>query len=446
MIRSRGWRGAPRGVPKVWRVLVFALPGLWILGVVSWQLTHPTGIPAVQLLAAAPAIACAGSGRRPCVVLGGVCAAFALVPLGSVEEEHGMGIRAGTCGAIFAVVVAGYLTTGRRLRLMRELERTREAATAAQQVLLRPPPPRLDGLTVAAGHLSATRGALMGGDLYEALDTRHGVRVVIGDVRGHGLPAIGAVAALLGSFREAAHDEPELSGVLRRLDRAMQRHLRERADREPGAGGRVVDGGEPDGPLAEEFVTVLLLELRAGRRPTALNCGHPWPYLLTTAPDGAGHLDGAGHPDGTGSRDGHGPRAMRAVRLADADPLPPLGAFPLPAELPVVSCRRLGGGDTLVLHTDGAEDARDASGAFFPLGSALLAAAGGGSGTECGPAAGADAVVGPQAIVEQVCSALLRHARGRLRDDAALLVLRCERQRIPAPAGAGRAAGAEPVP
>lgn len=55
------------------------------------------------------------------------------------------------------------------------------------------------------------------------------------------------------------------------------------------------------------------------------------------------------------------------VRLAFGEPLPPLGPFPLPAELPVVRCGQLLPGEGLFLHTDGVEDARDAQGRFFLL-------------------------------------------------------------------------------
>ncbi|WP_347239831.1 SpoIIE family protein phosphatase [Streptomyces lydicus] len=177
------------------RAVVFVLPGLWVLGVVAWELCRPTG------------------GRL----------------LRAVEPAAGVGTRVMTCGAILAVIGAGCLTAGRRLRLVRELERTREVAVAAQRVVLRPLPRRVDGVLLAADHLSASEGAMVGGDLYEVVATRHGVRAVIGDVRGHGLQAIGTVAAMLGSFREVAHDEPELGEVLRRLERAHRRHLRERA-------------------------------------------------------------------------------------------------------------------------------------------------------------------------------------------------------------------------
>ncbi|SPE48482.1 Stage II sporulation protein E (SpoIIE) [Streptomyces netropsis] len=391
------------GTGRCWRGLVFALPGLWVLGVVVFELLSPLGTPFIQLLAAAPAIACAGSGRRQCVVLGGGCALFALVPLGSSGHPDPMG-RAGTCCAILAVVVAGYLTTGRRLRLLRELERLREIAATAQQALLRPLPPRIDGITVAGGHLSASEGALVGGDLYEALATPHGVRIVMGDVRGHGLGAIGTVAAVLGSFREAAHDEVELPGVLRRLERALQRHLGQRAGAEPrtAAPGAPVGAPAPkqederERSCAEEFVTVLLLELRADGEVAVLNCGHPWPYRLRCAADGG----------------------ARAVVVTSGEPLPPLGAFPLPAEMPVMRLPRLLPGDALVLHTDGAEDARNAAGAFFPLESVLAEAAHG-------------TPIVPATVVEHVRCALLRHTGGLLTDDIALLALRDDRQRLP---------------
>lgn len=371
MIRTRAvrWR----------RGMVFALPGLWVLAVVAAELLSPRGTHLVQLLAAAPALACAGTGRRQCVVLAGVCALLALVPLGS-DGRLDTAARLCTCCAIVAVATLAHLLTAGRRRLLKELERAREIAAAAQRTLLRPLPPRLGGMTLAGGHLSVSEGALVGGDLYEALATPHGVRVVIGDVRGHGLGAIGTVAAVLGSFREAAHDEPELPGVLRRLERALQREL-----------------GEPS--LGEEFVTVLLLEVGPDGLVKALNCGHPWPHRLSR---------------GSGRR-------VRAAAVGRGDPLPPLGLFPLPGRLSVARLTRLAPGDALVLHTDGAEDARDARGEFFPLARALAEAA---------PVA----PVVPAAVVERVRTALLRHTGGRLSDDMALMVLRRDRCRVAGPA------------
>ncbi|WP_037670605.1 PP2C family protein-serine/threonine phosphatase [Streptomyces griseus] len=299
-----------------------------------------------------------------------------------LAHQPGLVARIVTSVVFFAVGTGLILHV--RQALLQELRQARQVARVAQNALLRPLPPRIDGLHTAAAQLSADQGSRVGGDLYEVIATEHGVRVVMGDVRGHGLAALGTVAAVLGSFREAVHDEPELGGVLRRLDRALTRHLRERA--------------RDEHPVVEEFVTVLLLEIRPDGELLCLNCGHPWPYLLT---------------------------GTRVTPLADTDPLPPLGPFPLPPDLPAEPVGHLLPGESLVLHTDGAEDARDAHGRFFSL-----------------PEAIADAVHGqpvtPQTILRTVFTALLRHTAGRPSDDIALLVLRNDRGAIHcgAPSGA----------
>ncbi|MEV0482275.1 PP2C family protein-serine/threonine phosphatase [Streptomyces sp. NPDC050508] len=300
-----------------------------------------------------------------------------------LAQQNSLGARIVT-SAVFFAVGTGLIVQVRR-SLLRELRQIRQIAGAAQNALLRPLPPRLDGLNIAAAQLSAERGAVVGGDLYEVIATEHGVRVVMGDVRGHGIAAIGTVAAVLGSFREAAHDEPDLEGVLRRLERALARHLRERARAEHPATGAL----DPDSPVAEEFVTVLLLEIGADGELRALNCGHPWPYRLS----------------GTG-----------AEPLARADPLPPLGPFPLPAVLPFVCCGQLLPGEALFLYTDGAEDARDARGCFFPLADVLA------------EVVGQHSLPVPQSVLGSVFTALLRHTGGTPTDDVAILVVRNDRK------------------
>ncbi|MFF3494114.1 PP2C family protein-serine/threonine phosphatase [Streptomyces sp. NPDC002795] len=296
-----------------------------------------------------------------------------------LAQLDGTGARIATSAVFFAVGTGLILRV--RHTLMRELSETRAVADAAQSAVLRPLPPRLDGLALAAGQLSADRAASVGGDLYDVVATDHGVRVVMGDVRGHGIAALGTVGAVLGSFREAAHDEEELGPLLRRLERAHARYLRQCAG----------DGH----PVAEEFVTVLLLEIRGDGAVHALNCGHPWPYLLR-------------------------PGAVRCVEpMSGGDPMPPLGPFPLPAELPPVCCGRVRPGEGLLLHTDGVEDARDRHGRFFALRSTLDGA------VRRGP-------ITPQAVIHAVYSRLLCHVGGRLGDDAALLVLRNDRSRVPA--------------
>ncbi|MFJ5779614.1 PP2C family protein-serine/threonine phosphatase [Streptomyces sp. NPDC093094] len=301
------------------------------------------------------------------------------------EQQAGLGVRIGTSALFFAVGTGLILHV--RWVLLRELRQARRVARAAQSVLLRPPPPRVDGLSTAAVQLSADRGACVGGDLYDVVATEHGVRAVMGDVRGHGLGALGAVAALLGSFREAVHDEPDLGRVLRRMDRAFARHLRERAD------GEHPCGAAPSDPVTEEFVTVLLLEIRPDGGIFALNCGHPWPYRT----------------------------AATVESLTRADPLPPLGPFPLPADLPALSCGPLLPGQSLVLYTDGAEDARDGRGRFFDLRQAL----------------GRTAGDRPRVMLHTVLKALKRHTGGRPTDDVALLILQNDRPEPPCtPSGA----------
>ncbi|MEV5440421.1 PP2C family protein-serine/threonine phosphatase [Streptomyces sp. NPDC052682] len=324
-----------------------------------------------------------------------------------LAQQQGAGARIAT-SAVFLAVGAGIVVHARRA-LLRELRQARRVAGAAQSVLLRPLPPRVAGLTVAAAQLSADRGAAVGGDLYEVVATEHGVRAVMGDVRGHGLGALATVAAVLGSFREAAHDEPDLGGVLRRLERALARHLRERALAEHPSSGLV-----PDGSVAEEFVTLLLVEIRPDGQTHALNCGHPWPYLLSDT---------------------------RVEQLAADEPYPPLGPFPLPPELPAVPLGQLLPGDALVLYTDGVEDARDAHGRFFPLAAVLAAAV-------------REQPLSSQTVLRRVFGALMHHTRGAPADDVALLVLTNSRGLPPGPRGCDRAgsaaaawpAGAHPQP
>ncbi|MFJ8718900.1 PP2C family protein-serine/threonine phosphatase [Streptomyces violaceus] len=295
----------------------------------------------------------------------------------------------GLPSALFFVVGTGViLHVGRTL--MRELRQLRRVAAAAQNALLRPLPSRIEGLDVAAAQLSAERGAAIGGDLYEVLATEHGVRAVMGDVRGHGIGAFGTVAAVLGCFREAAYDEEDLGGVLRRLERALDRHLRR----------------EHPASVAEEFVTLLLVEIRADGEMAALNCGHPWPYRLS---------------------------GTRVEQLAPADPYPPLGVFPLPDVLSTVGLGHLPPGAALFLYTDGVQDARDSRGRFFSLSTALTSAA-------------REASLAPKAVLRRVRRAVVDHTSGTPADDIALLVLRNGACMPPGARGTARTTTTDPQP
>lgn len=392
------------GRPVLARALLLFLPGLWTGTVVALAFVVPGRVHVVQLLTVAPVIACAATGRRSCVLIGGGCALVALLPLADAGMPGGFESQLGHVLAILAVIAISYLITGRRSRLTRELARAREIAVVAQSLVLRPLPPRLGPLALSCDYLSASRGARIGGDLYEVLATPYGIRVVLGDVRGHGLSAVGTVAALLGCFREAAHDEPELAGVLRRLDRSLARHLRDAAPAE----------GDEAAPRDEEFATAVLLELREDGTLYVLNCGHPSPYRLTASPC---------------------PRAEPLV----AEPLPPLGVLDPGAARRAVHRTVLAPGQGLFLHTDGADEARDAAGEFFALRSAI------GRATVHAVTGG---VLDPAALVAAVRGDLLAHAAPRgLTDDVALLALIRDPAPVPRPrddhpAGAGAEAGA----
>jgi hypothetical protein len=51
------------------------------------------------------------------------------------------------------------------------------------------------------------------------------VRLLVGDVRGKGLDAVRLAGVVLGSFRDAAQNRPDLSQVTAALDRSVTRAI-----------------------------------------------------------------------------------------------------------------------------------------------------------------------------------------------------------------------------
>ncbi len=199
-------------------------------------------------------------------------------------------------------------------------------AEAAQRALLRPPPARLGPLGLDVVYLAAAAEAKVGGDLYEVTRTaEHGIRVIMGDVRGKGLGAVELAADVLGMFRELAHDARTLAELAARLDTGLGRSL-----------GR-----------HEEFVTALLVEIDPeSGRTSIFNCGHPAPLLIPATASGA---------------------AAAVTAMEVPDPAPPLGLLSLgDSSRAQLSCI-LRPADQLLLYTDGITEARDANRAFYPL-------------------------------------------------------------------------------
>jgi sigma-B regulation protein RsbU (phosphoserine phosphatase) len=184
-------------------------------------------------------------------------------------------------------------------------------ADASQRALLRAMPSAIGPVGFAARYVSASEDAAVGGDLYEVAATPYGVRVIVGDVRGKGLEAVQTAASVLGAFRQAAFQEPDLAALARSLDHIVTRVIGE-----------------------EEFVTALLAQFQ-GDTVTLVNCGHHPPLLVHRAPS----------------------------LLDTGEPQPPLGLAPEP----VITSHDWPSSARLLLYTDGLVEARDARREFFPL-------------------------------------------------------------------------------
>ncbi|GGX77392.1 PP2C family protein-serine/threonine phosphatase [Streptomyces anandii] len=265
--------------------------------------------------------------------------------------------------AVLSALAVFYCVVRERRR--RQLEQVRAVAEAAQHVLLWPLPERIGPLTIACLYLAAEDEAQIGGDLYAATATGSGVRVMIGDVRGKGLAAIGEAALIIGAFREAAHRHPTLPELAVSLEESVARNLPHLES--------------PDDP-GERFATVLLVEIPDDDNITRiLSCGHPPPLLLR-------------------------PSSAVTIPVHPAAPLGIQGPQPADYTLDVFSFEP---GDTLLLYTDGVIEARDAGGQFFPF-------------AEC---AAQWAGSSPEELLHHVRRDLLAHVGGRLNDDAALIAL-----------------------
>lgn len=270
----------------------------------------------LPLLAVGPALAAAAC--RPWAVLR---IGFLAVALGAglsawlAAPVHGQAVMLST---LIAVTLASCLASVLRRRRERVLAAVRSVAEAAQNALLRPVPARVGQFQVAVRYSAAAAEARVGGDLYALVSTPYGVRLIVGDVRGKGLPAVSTAALVLGVFREAAYDEPDLLDVVGRIERSLARNL------------------APD-----DFVTAVVAGYPADGRMEIVNCGHAPPLLI--GPAGA------------------------VVPVEPVRPAPPLGLASLGGEAPSLEVVPFADGDQMLLYTDGVIEARDHGRAYFPL-------------------------------------------------------------------------------
>ncbi|MFD8145722.1 PP2C family protein-serine/threonine phosphatase [Streptomyces sp. NPDC059708] len=363
------------GHHQVLFALAEALPFAIALVVLVIELTPAHVVYTGPMLVATPALAAVTMGPRGTLAAAGLALAVSVVT--ATHNRAWGGQQVYTNLLALCLVAAASAMTSRAVRIRRdqELDQVRRIAEAAQEVLLRPVPARLGPVRAASMYLAAETGAQIGGDLYDAVQTRYGVRLIVGDVRGKGLPAVRAAAVVLGAFRESVHYEDDLVEVVDHCGAALRR------DAATASAG--LAGGED--ALIEGFVTALVAQIPDALHVQIVNRGHPAPLLLR---------DGEARP------------------LAPTVPLPPLGLEEFISGPPGrTDSYPFAPGDRLLLHTDGVLEARDGDDAFFDLAGAMEALR--------------DRT--RQSFLEGLRAALLRHVGGRLADDVAVvLVDRCE--------------------
>ncbi|MEY7981442.1 serine/threonine-protein phosphatase, partial [Streptomyces pilosus] len=186
------------------------MPLLIVLLVVCVDLFGGTGRIWLPLLSAGPALAAATS--RPAGVLGvGLLASLLGAGIGARHAVDASQLVA-VLAALLTVTLAGTLASALRVRRERTLAAVRSVAETAQHALLQPVPESVGPFQAAVHYSAAAAEARIGGDLYALVDTPYGVRTIVGDVRGKGLPAVGTAALVLGVFREAAPPQPGRAG------------------------------------------------------------------------------------------------------------------------------------------------------------------------------------------------------------------------------------------
>jgi serine phosphatase RsbU (regulator of sigma subunit) len=302
-------------------------------------------------------------------------AGLAVVTYAAVDSAWPDQYRAGL-GDFVLVALGGLLAviaSAVRLRKERQTLHIQDIAETTRRTVLRPLPPHWAGLEQAGVYLAADVEARVGGDFYDIQPGPHGTRVLVGDVQGKGLAAVETAAALLGTFREAGYHEKDLATVAERLEIRMLRHRR-----------HTTALGRDDG---DRFATAVLIGFPDDPSATVevVNFGHEAPLAV-------------------------GPHGVRELPSGDGLPL---GLCDLVGGLPPVRRVPLAADETLLLVTDGVSEARDRSGAFYPL-----------ARDNAGAVAADPGRARPRRLVRRVRDGVLRHSGGRLGDDTTAFAVR----------------------
>ncbi|MGY0064665.1 PP2C family protein-serine/threonine phosphatase [Streptomyces sp. LZ34] len=367
-MRVRHGPARPAGSRR-WNRALLAIPLGIILAITLIDIKTPETVHLGPFLIAAPAITASFAGPAATGVIGALAVAAQVI----IGQLHGGLMTPNHQAQIGTLLLISALVTGFRFatdRHQRKLTQVRSVAVAAQEVLLRPLPDRMGPLRIASTYLAAEEEAQIGGDLYAAVAAKDAARLVIGDVRGKGLSAVGDAAVLIGAFRGSAYRNLSLPAIAAHLGNAMRWNWDH--------GGRA--GPDPQ----ESFVTALLLDVYDDRPAAAMvNCGHPPPLLL---------------------------RGGRVRTLEVGEPALPLGLAVTSESEYTSETFDFEEGDLLLLYTDGLIEARNAGGAFYPL---------------------VDRVAAwtsddPRSLAHRLQDDMLRHTGGHVNDDAAIVVIaRC---------------------
>ncbi|CAM5734474.1 Serine/threonine-protein phosphatase OS=Streptomyces alboniger OX=132473 GN=CP975_16710 PE=4 SV=1 [Streptomyces alboniger] len=284
--------------------------------VVLVDLLGEAGMIWLPLLAAGPALAATTNGPRGVLCVGALATVLGTM-LGRWDSVPVRELAA-VLSALVAVTLASALASALRGRRERVLAAVRSVAETAQHALLKPVPACVGPFQAAVRYSAAAAEARIGGDLYALIPTAYGVRLIVGDVRGKGLPAVGTAALVVGVFREAAHEEPDLLAVVDRIERSLARNLG-----------------------SDDFVTAVVAGYPRAGQLELVNCGHAPPLLVRES----GHV----------------------VAVEPPHPAPPLGLRALAGQVPALQVLPFADGDQLLLYTDGVTEARDRRRAFYPL-------------------------------------------------------------------------------
>ncbi|WP_073811982.1 PP2C family protein-serine/threonine phosphatase [Kitasatospora sp. CB01950] len=340
---------------------VRGLPILLLVADLALEESVPRSVAAGFLLTVLPVVVAFSGGPAlvACVTALTVgLQALLATRAGHFQEQHHL-------WTYLATVLSGVMGAGlarQRRRQACALVRMQAVADTLQHTVLHPVPARVGGLRAAGLYRPAEADVGIGGDLYDVCETRHGTRILLGDVRGKGLEAVRTVADVIGAFRIAAHETADLAELAAQLDRQVRRAAEQRGD-------------------GELFVTAVLLQHdRLTGRFEVINRGHLAPLVVA-------------------------PGTAAAVRCAEDLPLGlgHLGCGPAPEPTAV----ELPPGHSLLLHTDGVTEARDGDGEFYPLAARL----------------GTLPITDPDTLVAFLDQDVRRHA-GTLTDDVAVLALR----------------------